>query len=697
MYRKQISQKASPSLRSIPTSKEFAPSPSYGSLSAVVQRAQQDPNSVSEDERQQLESAIGSRSTKEILTGNQGSWIPEFKGISAQMWGNAGQVGVPIQAKGKDDVGVSEVRSENNTGLPNDLKAGVENLSGYSLDNVRVHYNSSKPSQLQALAYTQGTDIHVAPGEEEYLPHEAWHVVQQMQGRVKPTMQMKGVQVNDNGGLEREADVMGKKSMMTGCQNGIQAKNVELKSGKQTVNEGTTAPIQRAIGFEFETQGVDTKKSNANLPNGAFANDQDAEDAWNNPTTRRVKKGRVLLKRNDIEVQADDFPGQSNRSDLEVVTTHFPLDDSGRDRLDNAMTDLTTLITSHNSLIRNGIVTAKALNGTAGFTTKMKDGMFGGRWETAETAPQITFGIRLSNIANIVRDLHGEPGESNVDKTTRNPGRLHMRREKQGFLTEPRDLVLNEEAQTLINARDLASKAIIDYKNSNPSAPGGDALEGFLTIIFTYCEGVQHKSSFLKSHTPLMAKTNLATIFTTLPDDVQTYYSEKSNGKSNLERLVETSPGYDTKMSQPLFGAVTWVLDDGDKTKPVAQQWYRKLTLESWLSGLVSHDRNHGEAFVQHFKDNYGGSKKRPGIDQLTTKAFPKTFWDKRQEVEGYGVLGSKMDKDVSYPTTSLPIFELRSGSKRMKYADTHQWALDLFGYIRSLNENPGGAYTHIT
>ncbi len=99
----------------------------------------------------------------------------------------------------------------NQTGLPDNLKAGIENLSGYSLDNVRVHYNSSKPAQLQALAYTQGTEIHVAPGQEEHLPHEAWHVVQQMQGRVKPTMQMKGLQVNDDEGLEREADAMGRK------------------------------------------------------------------------------------------------------------------------------------------------------------------------------------------------------------------------------------------------------------------------------------------------------------------------------------------------------------------------------------------------------------------------------------------------------------------------------------------------------
>ncbi|MBP1202739.1 hypothetical protein JOD97_000753 [Duganella sp. 1411] len=102
----------------------------------------------------------------------------------------------------------------NNTGLPDNLKSGIENLSGMSMDHVKVHYNSSQPAQLNAHAYAQGSDIHVAPGQERHLPHEAWHVVQQAQGRVRPTMQMKaGVAVNDDAGLEGEADLMGARAL----------------------------------------------------------------------------------------------------------------------------------------------------------------------------------------------------------------------------------------------------------------------------------------------------------------------------------------------------------------------------------------------------------------------------------------------------------------------------------------------------
>ena len=107
------------------------------------------------------------------------------------------------------------------TGMPMQLKAGIESMSGMDMSDVKVHYNSDKPIQMQALAYAQGTDIHIGPGQEQHLPHEAWHVVQQKQGRVQATTQLKedgsqGVPLNDDAGLEQEADVMGAKALEAG-------------------------------------------------------------------------------------------------------------------------------------------------------------------------------------------------------------------------------------------------------------------------------------------------------------------------------------------------------------------------------------------------------------------------------------------------------------------------------------------------
>lgn len=104
--------------------------------------------------------------------------------------------------------------SNNRTGLPDRLKAGVEAMSGVSLDHVRVHYDSPEPAQLQAHAFARGHDIHLGPGQERHLPHEAWHLVQQAQGRVRPTVQLQGgTLVNDDADLEREATVMGARAL----------------------------------------------------------------------------------------------------------------------------------------------------------------------------------------------------------------------------------------------------------------------------------------------------------------------------------------------------------------------------------------------------------------------------------------------------------------------------------------------------
>ncbi|HEY9082804.1 MAG TPA: DUF4157 domain-containing protein [Vicingaceae bacterium] len=137
-------------------------------------------------------------------------------------------------------------RQENKTGMPDNLKSGIENLSGMDMSDVKVHYNSSQPAQLQAHAFAQGNQIHIASGQEKHLPHEAWHVVQQKQGRVTPTKQLKGkVNINDDSGLEKEADVMGAKA--------LQGKFKSLSFyGKTTTN----TIVQRAMKTDVDLDGI---------------------------------------------------------------------------------------------------------------------------------------------------------------------------------------------------------------------------------------------------------------------------------------------------------------------------------------------------------------------------------------------------------------------------------------------------------
>jgi hypothetical protein len=132
-------------------------------------------------------------------------------------------------------------RKKNTTGLSDNLKSGIEQLSGMDISDVKVHRNSDKPAQMQAHAYAQGTDIHVAPGQEKHLPHEAWHVVQQKQGRVQPTIQMQGVDVNTDSALEDEADFMG-----------MRASNISAVESRLPTAE-TSAQSSRLLGQSQST------------------------------------------------------------------------------------------------------------------------------------------------------------------------------------------------------------------------------------------------------------------------------------------------------------------------------------------------------------------------------------------------------------------------------------------------------------
>lgn len=179
---------------------------------------------------------------------------------------NAGPVGTRLQALQRALSGSSQAtpggaaesqRSEG--GLPAQLRSGIEQLSGLPMDGVRVHLNSSRPAQLQAHAFTQGTDIHVAPGQERHLPHEAWHVVQQKQGRVGATRQLAGgTPLNDDVGLEQEADTMGAKAIQLraaqadGPANGIAAVNGAQGPASGVVQRRTTYQQQDQLRKNIE-------------------------------------------------------------------------------------------------------------------------------------------------------------------------------------------------------------------------------------------------------------------------------------------------------------------------------------------------------------------------------------------------------------------------------------------------------------
>lgn len=197
---------------------------------------------------------------------------PQVRQLKAlQRVANGAETAAPVQRKAPDNVA---------GGLPDDLRAGIEQLSGMDMGDVRVHRNSGKAAEAGALAYAQGSDIHLGPGQEQHLPHEAWHVVQQRQGRVQATTQSpNGLAVNDDRSLEGEADAMG-------------AKAAQLKATTSTGGElekgQADGPIQR----------VETTKKRT------FGNKEEGEEEEG--TNKESSKKEGDEKNEKIEIEKND-------------------------------------------------------------------------------------------------------------------------------------------------------------------------------------------------------------------------------------------------------------------------------------------------------------------------------------------------------------------------------------------------------
>ena len=124
------------------------------------------------------------------------------------------------------------------------VKSKMENSFGTSFGDVNIHTDSSQAKSMGALAFTQGSNVHFAPGQynpqsssgQALLGHELTHVVQQRAGRVAVPHQSKGAPINADHSLETEADNLGAKA----------AKGEQVNVPGASSNFKTIPPIQNS-------------------------------------------------------------------------------------------------------------------------------------------------------------------------------------------------------------------------------------------------------------------------------------------------------------------------------------------------------------------------------------------------------------------------------------------------------------------
>lgn len=443
--------------------------------------------------KQEVPQKVQARASKQAPVNNI---IQAYRDKTAQ--GQATAAAVPLQ------------RQPNHTGLPDELKHGVENLSGYSMDDVKVHYNSSQPATLQAHAYAQGTDIHIAPGQEKHLPHEAWHVVQQKQGRVKPTMQMKGkMNVNDDAGLEKEADVMGAKAsdMKTHRSNG--------NSERINPNISSSDIVQRAVGFEFETGWLIRKDLSE------AAHDDVEVPRKLEPLKKKEKIGNRSYE--GFKLEADEAHG--DQSEIEFIT--FPPIEEHASNIEALFSIMTEIEKLGNALISKsgGEFTLDEVTG------EVYDYVYVITPNDSElkAGPQITSGIDLAKISKLASHKHA------------------------GALAP-------KELQGSIASIEYSASEIAKTSKGKEVSP---QLLGLLTLITNYLKvgrgqmGEDHVQEYMddprtrhgmalnypkRIAEPLLSRTQFGKLFSLIPIEEYNFYRE--NPDKWLDLVIESAGGY---------------------------------------------------------------------------------------------------------------------------------------------------------
>jgi len=478
-------------------------------------------------------------------------------------------------------------RKSNQTGLPDRLKSGVESLSGISLDNVRVHHNSPQPAQLNALAYTKGNEIHVGPGQEQHLPHEAWHVVQQAQGRVKPTMQMKGgVPVNDDKGLEHEADVMGVRALGRAMKprSGPQPGRPPLERAAPSTVTARSLPVaarppagvavvQRKIGFEFQSVGDEKWRFQGR--------NTDAEE-W-----------RGINHTKDVLI-VEGLAGMSaDNGDVEFVTP--PL--SKHEDVTRAVADLSALVSRFSKNVDTVLV------GAENDTAKARSGMNKHKIHSTPTLvgrPQATLGVTLGSIPNLFRELsrlhkgYGLQIEGGDESESTARNRLGDENSLRAIgnatlaykLTESSD-----QAEAILKrAKAIANDDRIPLPELDPL--GEAQLEGLIAVILkTLWDAFSNsgrETTDAKYAFPFMPRTDFRSMFTSMEPDARMYTAALWTGGlgSPLARAIDGF--YPGRMNHPVFHPGGFKFKDaGNRVHtyygPMAGEWLHSIIVGNTL------------------------------------------------------------------------------------------------------------------
>ncbi len=563
-------------------------------------------------------------------------------------------------------------KKENQTGLPDKLKAGVENLSGLAMDDVRVHYNSAKPATVQALAYTQGTEIHVGPGQEKHLAHEAWHVAQQKQGRVKPTLQLRGMAVNDDESLEAEATAMGEKAAYLNAPD--HQGSLAQRVGEPEAGEAKeSAPLQRAVGFEFQTY---------HSPTDLEIYKDKKWEPYTDDTEERYAQG------NGVKVEKDG-------SDLEFVTDAFAESDAGRASLTQAMRTiiltglgLENTVTLTTNIWKEAPGLSKGPNASDNVRVSSKGPM--------KAQPQATVGVKLDSLTELLSFLSQSPKrQSSTNLAELYEKEVSQPEERVKKATGKHKLAYHKvlAAELGHNVNDETQKFFHGYvygmaQKLSELAKAPRSMQGFVNLLGLYIFGGITKSKYAKSRTPIISRTNLADVFAKLPKKDQAWFI-----KDFLPAATKFLDEHKIKIAGPVYPSYP----HGEREAVgLEEEDVMKKTILEWLTNLAPEDL--GGKGIDILSDLEGlgvianaNKVKNPDPEDYRQKWFTDVYGADLQMQESTDVgTRERLDKvGVSAHRLEGIVLELRNlGDDQLDLSEWASFAISLFDLIVLVNSS---------
>jgi hypothetical protein len=367
---------------------------------------------------------------------------------------------------------------------------------------------------------------------------------------------------------------------------------------------------------------------------------------------RGMPKGTVLLRGADFKVTAEES-GTQNWDTLEIVFEHVPENNNGRNRLIVALNEVAALFDEiakrphSNALTLVSALNAGSVPTPTSFIT---------RWGSAVGEPQVTAGIRLDRLAHAMERIGG----TNADRNDPSIERFDL-----GYQV-PRE----DDFVLVGTASGIAQVAMIDYlKGFAVRHPGAarpfseiyEELTGLLALITTYLVCGQRNEQYPKGIAPIMARNNLAMIFSKLHPAVLAHFTipNRNEWTALCESLVRFA-GVNGNLDTPLFPNM-----NGDFDSVTRRQWLDQLPQGTDLLTRYSWPIAAEQQYIMSMGALVDPATGQPG-----------------------GTAGAHLGESVGTPghQTMAPVFELRRMTKNIPYSQFMDVALGAFDWIVSVN-----------